>query len=44
MPNFNNSKKEAFENIVGKGENAAYQHFLLFQHFFLLFANQSSNF
>ena len=22
------------ENIVGKGENAEYQHFLLFQHFF----------
>ena len=23
-------KKEAFENIVGKGENAGNQHFLLF--------------
>ena len=22
------------ENIVGKGENAGYQHFLLFSHFF----------
>ena len=23
------------ENIVGKGENAGYQHFLLFQQYFL---------
>ena len=30
FPTFNNSKKEAFENIDGKGENAGYQHFLLF--------------
>ena len=27
---FNNLEKEAFENIVGKGENAGNQHFLLF--------------
>ena len=25
---------ESVENIVGKGENAAYQHFLLFQQSF----------
>ena len=26
---------ECIENIVGKGENAGYQHFLLFQQCFL---------
>ena len=25
---------EVIEKIVGKGENAGYQHFLLFPHFF----------
>ena len=25
----------AFENMIGKGENVAYQHFLLFQPYFL---------
>ena len=25
---------KGIENIVGKGENAGYQHFLLFQHCF----------
>ena len=29
--------KKAFENIVGKGENAGNQHFLLFPQCFLLF-------
>ena len=29
--------KKPFENIVEKGENAGYQHFLLFPQFFLLF-------
>ena len=28
-------EKRAFENIVGKGENAGNQHFLLFPHCFL---------
>ena len=28
------------ENMVGKGENAAYQLFLLFPHCFLLFTRQ----
>ena len=28
-------KKKPFENIVGKGENAGYQHFLLFLQRFL---------
>ena len=38
IPTFNTSGKEAaFENIVGKGENAGNQHFLLFPRCFLLF-------
>ena len=28
-------KKKAFENIVGKGEKAGFQHFLLFLQYFL---------
>ena len=31
MTTFNDPGKETFENIVGKGENAGNQHFLLFQ-------------
>ena len=37
-------QKILFENIVGKGENAGNQHFLLCQQFFLPFQNQISNF
>ena len=37
-------RKEAFENILGKGENAGYQHFLLFLKCFLPFPKQISNF
>ena len=37
-------EKKAFENIVGKGENAGIQHFLLFPQFFLLFLSQISIF
>ena len=37
-------KKMAFENIMGKGENAGNQHFLLFPQCFLLFPTQSSSF
>ena len=37
---FNDQRDRAFENIVGKGENAGYQHFLLFQQCFLPFPNQ----
>ena len=33
---------EAFENIVGKGENAGNQHFLLFPQCFLPFLKQIS--
>ena len=33
-------KKKSFENIVGKGENAGYQHFLLFPQCFLPFPQQ----
>ena len=31
--------KRAFENIVGRGENAGNRHFLLFPQCFLLFQN-----
>ena len=37
-------EKKAFENIVGKGENAVNQHFLLFPQCFLLFPRQISIF
>ena len=37
-------KQRAFENIVGKGENAGNQHFLLFPQCFLPFPNQISIF
>ena len=36
--------KKPFENIVGKGENAGNQHFLLFQQSFLSFPKQISIF
>ena len=32
--------KKAFENIVGKGENAGNQHFLIFPQYFLPFSKQ----
>ena len=35
-------KQRAFENIVGKGENAGNQHFLLIPQCFLPFSNQIS--
>ena len=35
-------RKKAFENSVGKGENAGYQHFLLFPQCFLTFPKQIS--
>ena len=34
FPVFTSLKSTAFENIVGKGENAGYQHFLLFPQYF----------
>ena len=37
-------RKKPFENIVGKGENAGNQHFLLFPQCFLHFTKQSSFF
>ena len=37
-------EKKAFENIVGKAENAGHQHFLLFPQCFLLFPTQISIF
>ena len=36
--------KKPFENIVGKGENAGNQHFLLFPQCFQTLPNQISNF
>ena len=33
--------KEAFENILGQGENAGHQHFLFFQPCFLPFPKQN---
>ena len=37
-------KKKLFENIVGKGENAGYQHFLLFPRCFLSFQREIAPF
>ena len=37
-------REKTFENIVGKGENAGNQHFLLFPQCFLSFPNQISIF
>ena len=37
-------RKKAFENILGIGENAGNQHFLLFQQSFLYFSKQISTF
>ena len=37
-------RRKGFENIVGKGENAGNQHFLLFPQCFLPFLTQSSTF
>ena len=37
-------KKTAFEKILGKGENAGNQHFLLFPQCFLPFPRQISDF
>ena len=37
---FNNLRKEAFENILGKGENAGNHHFLLSPKWFLFFQRQ----
>ena len=34
IPSFNDSETKACEKIVGKGENAVNQHFLLFPHVF----------
>ena len=44
-PNFQRPwERELFKNIVGKGENAGNQHFLLFPQCFLPFPNQISGF
>ena len=44
IPTLNTSGKKAFENIVGKGENAGNQHFLLFPQCFLFFPTKISVF
>ena len=36
--------KKPFENIEGKGENAGYQHFLIFPQCFLPYLRQKSSF
>ena len=36
-------KKRPFENIVGKGDNSCYQHFLLFPQYFQLYQRQKSS-
>ena len=36
-PDFDDPKKKALKNIVGKGENAGNQHFLFFPQCFLLY-------
>ena len=40
LPTFTTLRKKAFENIVGKEENAGYRHFLLFPECFLPFPSQ----
>ena len=40
IPTLTTPRKKAFENIVGKGENAGNQHFLLFPQCFLPFLKQ----
>ena len=42
IPTLTTQYKKPLENIVGKGENAGYQHFVLFPQFFLLFPKQVS--
>ena len=37
-------RRKAFENIVGKGENAGSKHFLLFPTMFSTLPNQNFNF
>ena len=44
MPPFNNLEKKILGNIVGKGENAGNQHFLLFLQCFLSIKDRSHNF
>ena len=40
MRSFDALEEEPFENIVGKEENAGYQHFLLFPQCFLAYETQ----
>ena len=44
IPTFNDLEKKPFENIVGKGEFAGNQHFLLFRIWFLPYHRQKSSF
>ena len=44
IPTFNDPWKEAYKNIVGKGENAGNQHLILFPPCFLPFPKQISIF
>ena len=40
IPTFNDLREKPSENVVGKGENAGNQHFLLFPQYFSPFPNQ----
>ena len=40
LDEFDVLEEKTFENILGKGENAAYQHFLFFPQCFLLHERQ----
>ena len=40
IPTFNDPEERPFEKILGKGENAGNQHFLLFPRYFLPFPQQ----
>ena len=44
MKPFDVPGKEAFQNIVGKGENVGYQRFLFFPQCFLLYQRQKLSF
>ena len=44
IPTLNDLGQKAFENIVGKGENAGNQHFLLLPRCFLLYQGHNNHF
>ena len=44
IPTFNDSENKPFENMMGKGENAGNQHFLLFPQCFIPYQSQKLSF